>query len=195
MPKKIRRVRDLTGLRSGRLTVVRREGSDGCVKGHSTWLCVCDCGGTAIVSSINIQSGNTTSCGCYKREVLAQTLANQAKSGTGPEVIFTRALRRAGVSFDEQYWVTKKKNIMWGSDCFSDFRIKNTNIIVEVDGCYYHNCKECGLEKSFPGKTEADLRRHEFIESLGFDVYHFWEHEIKTDADACVRSLPIVWFS
>lgn len=55
---------DLTGQQFGRLLVIRRVGQ----KGEKTmWLCLCDCGNEAIVSSGNLRS-ETTSCGCYQKE-------------------------------------------------------------------------------------------------------------------------------
>jgi len=53
-------------MRFGRLTVLRREGSN--EKGRVTWLCQCDCGNTTICTGDNLQRGNTTSCGCYSEE-------------------------------------------------------------------------------------------------------------------------------
>ena len=61
--------RDLTGQRFGRLTVLKRAGSDN--QNRATWLCRCDCGIEHIVSSSNLLSGKTQSCGCIHREMLA----------------------------------------------------------------------------------------------------------------------------
>ena len=57
---------DLTGQRFGRLTVISRapNGKDT----HSRWICRGDCGHETIVSSNNLRSGGTVSCGCYSRE-------------------------------------------------------------------------------------------------------------------------------
>lgn len=38
------------------------------------WECICDCGGSAIVSTDNLRRGNTTSCGCYKKEKTSERL-------------------------------------------------------------------------------------------------------------------------
>lgn len=62
MPKFIDRV----GLRYGRLTVVKRAGTDNLKK--PLWECLCDCGVTTFVNSSSLGSGNTTSCGCYLKE-------------------------------------------------------------------------------------------------------------------------------
>lgn len=52
---------DRVGERHGRLTVIKYVGG-------SKWQCACDCGNTVIVSTSNLTSGNSTSCGCFKRE-------------------------------------------------------------------------------------------------------------------------------
>lgn len=60
---------NLTGKRFGRLVVLRLEETRG--NKHSTnavWLCQCDCGREKLAYSMNLQRGNTTSCGCYSRE-------------------------------------------------------------------------------------------------------------------------------
>ena len=60
---------DLAGQRFGRLTVmrcVRRGGGR-----HVLWLCRCDCGRVAHVSSDSLRSGGTRSCGCLSREKAA----------------------------------------------------------------------------------------------------------------------------
>lgn len=58
---------DITGNVFGRLTVMRRHGSDRLK--NATWLCLCSCGKETIAGSNNIRSGNTSSCGCLKSEL------------------------------------------------------------------------------------------------------------------------------
>lgn len=61
---------DLTGQRFGKLTVIKRVGSD-CHK-NALWLCECDCGsGTTIVPGTKLVLGKIKSCGCYRSNVLA----------------------------------------------------------------------------------------------------------------------------
>lgn len=57
----------------GRLTVIEFAGSKKVNHGKSslaTWLCSCECGRTVVVNGHDLRRGNTTSCGCYKREQL-----------------------------------------------------------------------------------------------------------------------------
>lgn len=58
-------LRDLSGQKFGKLTVIKRHGSQ---NGHVTWDCVCDCGNTKIAQGVNLVSGITTSCGCLTSE-------------------------------------------------------------------------------------------------------------------------------
>ena len=54
--------KDLTKEKFGRLTPTFKVGS---YKGNATWVCLCDCGETTKpISSNNLRSGNTKSCGC-----------------------------------------------------------------------------------------------------------------------------------
>lgn len=58
-----RRYQDLTGRRSGRLTVVRlHDDSDT----EATWQCACECGGVTIQPGRYIRNVAVMSCGCMK---------------------------------------------------------------------------------------------------------------------------------
>ena len=69
MPKQIE---DLTGQRFGRL-VAREPGPPKFLgkmrKKHTTWICDCDCGNEAIVTTKRLKSGATRSCGCLAKEI------------------------------------------------------------------------------------------------------------------------------
>ena len=63
------------GCRFGRLSVLKRAGWRMLKSGkrHRTWLCRCDCGRTCKVSISNLKSGNSTSCGCKRKETAHRT--------------------------------------------------------------------------------------------------------------------------
>lgn len=48
----------------------------------SEWLCRCDCGTEKWVEGNQIQSGNTKSCGCLKKEVASERFKTHGASGT-----------------------------------------------------------------------------------------------------------------
>lgn len=62
---------DLIGQRFGRLTVIKRDGTDKNGK-NVMWLCSCDCGGTTRTSTCHLRSGHAQSCGCLFKERLIQ---------------------------------------------------------------------------------------------------------------------------
>lgn len=57
----MRKAKDLTGMRFGRLTVIERVPSK---SGHARWKCLCDCGNYTEALSNNLKSGAKVSCGC-----------------------------------------------------------------------------------------------------------------------------------
>ena len=93
MPKFV----DRTGLKYGRLTVVKRSGTDKLKK--PLWECICGCGNTTFVNSTSLQTGNTTSCGCYLKEKVTK------HGGTGKSSYNTwRAMiRRCTNPHDKDY--------------------------------------------------------------------------------------------
>lgn len=52
---------NLTGERFGRLTAIKRAGTDG---HYGMWVCRCDCGNEKIFSTVALTRGTATSCGC-----------------------------------------------------------------------------------------------------------------------------------
>lgn len=59
------KLEDLTGKKFGKLTVIKYTFSK---NGQRYWHCVCECGNSLDVSTKNLKSGNTKSCGCLHRE-------------------------------------------------------------------------------------------------------------------------------
>lgn len=58
------RLKDLTNIKFGKLTVQKRVGSNQYRK--RLWLCQCECGNTIVSTTGDLTSGNTKSCGCLR---------------------------------------------------------------------------------------------------------------------------------
>ena len=58
-------IKDLTGLRFGKLIVKGRSGNK-TKDGNPLWLCQCECGNTIETTKRRLITGNTSSCGCGK---------------------------------------------------------------------------------------------------------------------------------
>lgn len=64
------KVKDLTGMKFGRWTVVECVGKD--KRHNSLWGVVCDCGNKRILRTADLTSGRSRSCGCLNRELSAE---------------------------------------------------------------------------------------------------------------------------
>ena len=84
----------LDGKVFGRLTVIRRVGSD--KHNCALWECKCTCGATPTVSSNSLRQGRTTSCGCFRAE-----RANSVNTKHG-------LATRTGVSYLYRAWQNMK---------------------------------------------------------------------------------------
>ena len=62
---KNRRIKDLTGMKFGRLTVI---GIGEKIGRRQFWICECECGNIKSARSDSLQDGRIKSCGCLKRE-------------------------------------------------------------------------------------------------------------------------------
>ena len=76
MPK----LQDLTGKIFGRLTVIKRDGSNS--KGRPTWLCACSCGEIVVAKGESLRGGITKSCGCLRREATGDRARRHGKTRT-----------------------------------------------------------------------------------------------------------------
>lgn len=82
--KEITNRKDLTGLKFGKLTVIRYVNT---VKCKAMWLCKCDCGGSIEVVGESLTSGNTTSCGCISTERIKQLNKDNLVDNTNIAII------------------------------------------------------------------------------------------------------------
>lgn len=88
------RIKDLTGLVVGRLTVVRFAGRDQ----KSKWVCRCECGNECTVAVDKLQDAvrPTRSCGCLAREVSAENGSKRFthKMSHSPEYYSWQGMKR-----------------------------------------------------------------------------------------------------
>ena len=77
-------VKDLTGQRFGKLTVIERGeniyyGKDRQEK--PAWVCRCDCGAIKLVPGMFLRSGRVKSCGCSRGELISENCREKVKRG------------------------------------------------------------------------------------------------------------------
>ena len=68
------RLKDLTGKKFGKLTVLKRADDYVQKNGRKRvmWICKCDCGNEVIVNGDNLKGKKTSSCGCLQRELTSK---------------------------------------------------------------------------------------------------------------------------
>lgn len=116
---------DLTGERSGRLTVLRLATPEECVNRPPKvryWLCQCDCGNTHIVSTSDFKEGKVQSCGCLNSK-------GEAK--------IKSILEQNHINYATQFYFDDLKGTQ-GRKYYFDFGILNENnkllYLIEYDG-------------------------------------------------------------
>ena len=86
-----RAVADLTGLRFGRLLVIRRGANNG---RHVMWEVACDCGQTKRVRGNRLERGTTRSCGCLARELCSKRARTHGRSHTPEHITWGSMIER-----------------------------------------------------------------------------------------------------
>ncbi len=92
---------DLTGQRFGRLSALSREGTTR--RGQPLWLCLCNCGNKSIIQANSLRTGNTTSCGCFLREVGKSKLITHGMSRTSVYYVWREMLQRCKNKNNKSY--------------------------------------------------------------------------------------------
>lgn len=74
---------NLTGMKSGRLTVVGFSHRAGECKSRALyWLCACECGNSITARTHALKSGHTQSCGCLQRDRTSESSSSHRMTGT-----------------------------------------------------------------------------------------------------------------
>jgi len=114
--------KDYTGQTYGRLTFIRPTEKK-CRK-NIVWELLCECGNTTYVIGSMVTSGNTSSCGCYRKERLAKSCRILGKKSRKYEPMITSA------------------HVVWGNYKECDF---DTFFRLSRQPCYYCECPPSNL--------------------------------------------------
>lgn len=93
------------------------------------------------------------------------------------------------IKYDYQYFLSRS------GICKSyDFKIKGSNIFIEVDGDYWHGGPNSNKYNPFHKLDETktnDTFKDKFAKKHGFRVYRFWESEIKKNPNIILEKLKL----
>lgn len=86
-------LKDLTGMKFSRLTVIERQGSN--KHKNPLWICQCECGNiTKPIRSNDLKNGKVTSCGCYNTELKMTRVGKNCPAWRGGITPITKHLRQ-----------------------------------------------------------------------------------------------------
>lgn len=92
------RLKDLTGMRFGRLTVIERDNNKGT---KTMWKCRCDCGNVVTKCGSDLKIGDVRSCGCLRSETTSKRSLNDL---TGQRFGKLTIIKRATNKGKETAW-------------------------------------------------------------------------------------------
>ena len=166
MPAKI----DLTNKKFGRLRVLQQADNIKTPNGrsHVAWLCECECGNQIIVRGDNLRNGHTISCGCRKREIIAEAGKNRISDFIG------KTFGRLTVKGDSGKRESNG-NVLWECECSCGniVYVSTSNLTRTKEPTISCGCaKSKGEEKIIGSLIEAQIP---FISQKKFDTCIFPE--------------------
>lgn len=113
---------------------------------------------------------------------------------TDIEKAFEKILEELEIPFQYKFRIYDKEKInFWFREY--DFLILNTNILIEIDGDYWHGNEKIFEELSdFQKSVQVnDLIKKEFANTNGYDIIRFWGSEIKKNNDKVKNEIKEIW--
>jgi len=131
--------------------------------------------------------------GFYTTKKRSQNMSKIRSKNSKPELLFRRALWRENVRYRTHVKALPGK---------PDITIKKYKLAVFVDGSFWHGYqweyrrKQIKTNREFwIPKIERNMQRdrenRELLESAGYTVMRFWEHEIKQNLQACINQIKL----
>jgi hypothetical protein len=117
----MRKKRDLTGKRFGRLSVVMEDGRSN--YGERRWKCSCDCGNVVSVTGKNLVRGASRSCGCLRNERVSEATTTHGMSKTKLYRTWERMRSRCGYQDNPAYNNYGKRGIRVCEEWDNDFLV------------------------------------------------------------------------
>lgn len=115
---------NLVGRKFGRLSVIEKVKGKTLKSGYEqqTYKCVCDCGNETVVPYSALMTGNTTSCGCYAKELLGKRHRTHGKSHTKLYDVWKEMRYRCSKPSDKSYQYYGQKGIKVCAEWDNDYQ-------------------------------------------------------------------------
>ncbi len=107
-----------------------------------------------------------------RKDVIAARLDSLCKVPTSIERLIYEQLDQRGINFEKQIIINGKFRV--------DVYLPKHRIIIECDGDYWHN---------LPRVKARDKSRNAYLKKCRYQVFHFWEHQIKQSPKKCLDAV------
>ena len=112
-------MKDITGMRFGRLTAIRPNGKQG---NNIKWLCECDCGNYVTTNISSLTRGKCKSCGCLRKETTSAQFKTHGKRHTKIYAVYCTMKARCLNKNDLRYKFYGGKGVKVCDEWLHDFQ-------------------------------------------------------------------------
>lgn len=118
--------------------------------------------------------------GSNKGKKPSQETINKIRQARLQQVFPTKAtkIEKTVNAFLDELHLTYFTNFAIENICQADQAIPELKIAIFEDGCFWHGCEKCGFDK-YRIRQKYDIRNSLELQSKGWCVLRFWEHDIK----------------
>lgn len=173
----MRKIKDLSGVKFGKLTVIELYGFQIKKSGERMvlWLCKCDCGNEKVVSREGLTSGKTKSCGCLRPKKVEKhekrKLPHNTYNLTG-EYGIGYTIKGEEFYFDledyekikDYYWMFNKRGYLYSVKnkkkiIFHRYILGITDSLIDVDHIYHKKFDNRKSELRIVNRSQNSMNR------------------------------------
>jgi len=124
--------------------------------------------------------------------VVRRVMRSVRRRDTAPEVELRRMLYSKGL----RYRIDARPEKLLR--CKADLVFRRHRLCIFVDGCFWHGCPEHGRvpqtnadwwQEKIADNRSRDSRQQNALESLGWTVLRFWEHDLRSNLFSCIAQV------
>lgn len=146
--------KDLTNQRFGKLIAL--EPTDLRQQRKIKWKCQCDCGNIVYITSSDLLTGHTKSCGCLR---------------SGGELQIQNILKQNNINFEKEKIFNDCRNPKTNNCLRFDFYLPEKNICIECHGMqHYHEIEYFGGEKEYQHRKYLDELKEKYCKENNIDL-------------------------